>query len=214
MNLISTPFDDIAASEFALYALQIAVGAIFVASVVPKLRDRRAFARTVVNYEVVDARLAEALAPAVILVECFLAVSLLASVALTAGLIVGAVAVLVFLAATSINLHRGRRVECGCFGDPAELISGRTAARLTLLLVSIGVLLVAHAAGWTSAITPGELAAEGIASLQFLVNAAGLAAAICIAGLWITHIPDLADVIRRSASTPRQGPSPGALPGP
>uniref|UniRef100_A0A831TDW5 Methylamine utilisation protein MauE domain-containing protein n=1 Tax=Thermorudis peleae TaxID=1382356 RepID=A0A831TDW5_9BACT len=136
-------------SELAL-AIQFSVGIVFLLSSLSKLRHPHRFVRSAVAYAVLPTRMTRALALALIPVEAFLAVAFLTGRIVAVALPLAAATLLVFLVAVSINLRRGRRIPCGCFGQASEPISLRTITRLLMLLGAIGLL----AAIRSSALTP------------------------------------------------------------
>jgi hypothetical protein len=187
---------------YLLYVLQLGLGVTFALAALPKLRGPRAFARTVGEYGLVPGRAAVAIAPALLLLESFLAVSLLTGWAARIAVVVAAATLVGFAAAVAINLRRGRIVSCGCFGDPAEKISARTLARLALLLAGCVLLIVGTA--WTEAgfVRLGSLPAGGGGALATVVELAGGTVALVAAALWLLSLPELANVAR--AARPRR----------
>src|SRR4051812_40905851 len=105
---------------YLLYVLQLGLGVTFLLAALPKLRRPRAFAQTVGEYGLVPGRAAIAVAPALLVLESFLAASLLTGWAARVAVVVASATLVGFAAAVAINLRRGRIVSCGCFGDPAE----------------------------------------------------------------------------------------------
>lgn len=193
-------------TDHLAYALQLALGAVFAAAVLPKLRDPRAFAETVAAYELVPRRAAGLVAGAVIGVETFLVVAFLTGWAMWLALPLAALTLLAFVVAVGLNLRRGRQVACGCFGNRAELISGRSLARLALLLAGCAALVLTLAAG-ASPETVGDLADEGASALWYVLDVAGIAAAAVVLCAWALSAPELAAIGRwafeRTAQPPR-----------
>lgn len=175
--------------EHLAYALQLAVGCVFVLSVLPKLRRPAAFVRTVEGYELLPRLLAPAAAGAVIAVEAALAFCLITGWLLAIALPVAAVTLIGFGVAAAINLRRGRDVVCGCFGSPTERVSGRSVARVLLLLGAVAI------AGIFGGVSVGELAGEDDA-LAYVVNMAGVAASLLLASMWLLTLPELRTVLR------------------
>jgi hypothetical protein len=179
-----------------VYVLQLGLGATFLLGVVPKLRRPRAFAQTVRDYGIVPGRGAVVLAPGLVLLESFLAVAFLTGWLADVAVVLASVALVAFAAAVAVNLHRGRIVSCGCFGDPAETISVRTLVRLALLLGGCVLLIVATASTEAGFVTIGSLPAGGDGALPAVVELAGGAAALVAAALWLLSAPELAAVLR------------------
>jgi hypothetical protein len=178
----------------AAYTLQLGLGAVFLASAVPKLRHPLAAARMVREYRLVPSAVANAAAYALIAVESFLAVALLLGVLVTIALPVATAMLLAFLAAVGINLRRGRRIPCGCFGNPQEQISTRTVVRLLVLLASF-MLLAALVASGVRVIGVDVLIDQGSAGLTYALQIAGLAAFLILATLWLLHLPEVLAVL-------------------
>jgi putative oxidoreductase len=189
---------------YLLYVLQLGLGVTFLLAALPKLRRPRAFAQAVGEYGLVPGRAAVAVAPALLLLESFLAAALLTGWAARVGAVLASVTLVGFAAAVAINLRRGRIVSCGCFGDPAEKISARTLARLALLLAGC-VLLIAGTA-WTDAsfVTIGSLPAGGGSALATVVELAAGTVALVAGALWLLSLPELANVARAAAARPRR----------
>jgi hypothetical protein len=179
----------------AAYTLQLGLGAVFLASVVPKLRHPRAATSTVREYRLVPLAVANVAAYALIAVESFLAVALLLGVLVTIALPVAAAMLLAFLAAVGINLRRGRQIPCGCFGNPQEQISTRTVVRLLVLLAGF-MLLAAFVASGVRVVRVDVLISQGLAGLTYALQIASLAAFLGLATLWLLHLPELLVVLR------------------
>jgi hypothetical protein len=186
------------------YAVQLAVGAVFVASFVPKVRHPRRFAAIVADYELLPRRAAAALAWPVIALEGILAVAFLTGWGMTAALVVGAGLVATFVAATWINLRRGREIACGCFGRSDERISQRSLARQGLLLAGLAALAAMVATGQASAITPGWLDGRNGEVGGYLVSIAGASAALLALSAWLLDARKLRELTAR----PRPRPEP------
>ena len=178
----------------AAYTLQLGLGAVFVASVVPKLRHPRDAASAVREYRLVPVAVADITAYVLIGVESFLAVALLLGVLVPIAVPVGAATLLAFLAAAGINLRRGRQIPCGCFGDPKEQISARTIVRLLVLLAGF-TLLAAFVADGVPVVRVDALISQGFVGLTYLLQMAGLAAFIDLTVLWLLHLPELTAVL-------------------
>lgn len=109
---------------------------VFARSAVPKLLHPRSFTRVVIDYGVLPRPLSIALAPAVIVAELLVTVSILVGVGIEPilGIMTATVMAGGFLLVTAWQLHRGRTVVCGCFSLD-ERISSRSLVRLVLLLL-------------------------------------------------------------------------------
>ena len=172
-----------------LLALRLGLGLAFAIAVVPKLRRPLTFAQTVVDYRILPAPLARAFGLALLPVEALLALALLTGTGLWVVLPGASLVLAAFLAAVGINLRRGRRISCGCMGRGGERISGRTAARLSLLLTVSLALTAAWVFGLEMA-EPGGGAAGWLA-LHHAACTLFLAAGFLILGAWTLRGPDL-----------------------
>lgn len=113
------------------------LGGIFLFSAVPKLRRPRGFVLTVLEYRVLPSRLSYFYGWLLPSVELFIALLLLSGVAIRLAGALTALLLLSFIIAVSINLARGRSLDCGCFGKKAKRKIGKG------LLLQDGFLLAA-----------------------------------------------------------------------
>lgn len=164
-------------SDLALIA-QWLLALVLVVSGVAKLTDRTASADALVGFGV-PARLRWA-APVVPLVELGLAVLLVVPSTARWGAI-GAVALLgMFSVAIAVNLARGRRPACNCFGKlTAGPISGRTLARNGALVA------LAVVAAVPEATKPGDLFSDVSVPVVLGVLAALVVAAVLAGLVWL-----------------------------
>lgn len=177
------------------YALQLCLGGIFLASVVPKLRHPRRFRQVVARYEILPDRLVSWSAGIVIAAESTLVVSFIGGVSIAAGLVTGLVLVSAFTAATVINLQRGRQIDCGCFGGGEEKISGRTLARLLLLTGALVWLAALVGSGEATALTPVWWLDHG-AEITDTVEALAIGIGLALITAWSLEIRTLLTVLR------------------
>ncbi|HEX6762884.1 MAG TPA: MauE/DoxX family redox-associated membrane protein [Gaiellaceae bacterium] len=118
-------------------ACRFALATVFIIAAIPKLARRPEFELAIRGYRLVSPatakRLAFLLPPIELLGGWLLAIGL-GTVAVSFLL---AACLVLFTSAVSVNLLRGRRIDCGCFGSTVESrISWWTVARNMLLLVS------------------------------------------------------------------------------
>ena len=169
--------------------LELAIGVVFAYAFATKIRSPHSFAATVRAYDIVPASAAPLVANSVLLMEVAIAVGLVAEVAprwtaITSGTLLG-----LFLVALGVNLWRGRRVSCGCFGDASEQISWRIVTRVVLLLAASAALALTADAPRDRAIDLGAAVAIG-----------ALALATLAAGAWLTRADELIGVFRIGTS--------------
>ena len=122
--------------------VQLAVGLVFLLSVAGKLMNPRDFARGVVEYQVLPDRLSYLAGLLLIPTEILLAAVHLSGLLSPFGALLGVAVLTCFTAGVALNLKRGRSLPCYCFGNSKrDVISGRTLARLLLLMVGEMLLL-------------------------------------------------------------------------
>ncbi len=132
-------------SPWLTVRLQFVLAAFFVVAGVSKVSDPPGFAHEIHNFALVPGVAVNAMALVLPWLEIVVGVALFLNVATrTAARILG-VLLLVFIAALSINLARGRPVDCGCFGT--STVVKTTEQRLFDMKVAIardvGLLLLA-----------------------------------------------------------------------
>lgn len=155
---------------------RVLLAAVFVISAVAKIRNREESREAIARFGL-PSPVARVLAPALPVAELASAGLLLsADPAAAAGAVLGLVLLLAFTVAIVVNLLRGNRFDCHCFGQlGGSQISWWTVARNIGLLVLAAVALVgAGGRGWV----PAELAGYSTGEL-----AAGLAVLLLVAVL-------------------------------
>jgi hypothetical protein len=125
--------------------VQIALGAVFVASAIPKLADPPAFAHMVYNYRLLPGTLVNALALVMPWIELLVGILLVVGAWRREAALVAAVLLVVFLGAIGWNLARGHAIDCGCFDVRS---AGKTPEQLLadmkwVMLRDVGLLLLA-----------------------------------------------------------------------
>jgi Methylamine utilisation protein MauE len=174
------------------YAVQLSLGVVFLLAALPKLHDRKTFARIVARYRLLPRWLTRPFALAVIANESFLATAFLTGWLLPIALPLAAAVLVLFAAAVALSLRRGRRIPCGCFGGGDESVSARSLARLGTLLAGVVVVAAVRPAG----VTVAALVREGAPALRYLVGVGGVAAFLFLATLWLLSLPELASLWR------------------
>lgn len=97
--------------------LSIILGSIFLLSSVPKLRHPKGFVFTVLNYQVLSPTLSKIYALMVPPLEFFIGLSIFSGTAVRLDAIITLVLLINYMFAVSINMARGRTLECNCFGS-------------------------------------------------------------------------------------------------
>lgn len=184
---------------------QLCVGLTFAYAVAGKLREPGAYVRAVEGYRLLPTRLAPGAAMSLLMSELLVAIGFLTGQWLIVAAPLALLLLTVFLAAVASVLVRGREVPCGCLGDPTEVVSGRTVARLFVLIIA-STLCVAAMVGrgdLTAPVQPVDLLLQG-RSFELLGTLLLSAFALC-ATAWVFQV---AAVIRlvfagsRNARTP------------
>lgn len=154
----------------AVLAARLVLGVLFVVAGASKLRDGDRFRRAVETYAVLPPRMARVVARVVPPVECLagalLVVGLLPSVAAAAV----ALLLVAFTAAITVNLLRGRRIDCGCFDAPGgQPISWTTVGRNGLLLALALGLVWAGPVGPGISPAPANVAAPDVVAVVIVI---------------------------------------------
>ena len=100
--------------------LSIVLAIVFLLAAVPKLRHPKGFVLAVLEYRVLPTGLSWLYARLLPPLECLLALLLLTGTAVRAAAIIIAVLLLSFIVAVSINMVRGRDLDCHCFGKSVK----------------------------------------------------------------------------------------------
>lgn len=182
-------------SHLAL-ASRLSLGFIFLLSAGVKLRSPLTFARNVAEYEIVPAIVARGSALMLISLEVFLAIAFLTGWLTNVVLPVAITTLCLFFIAVTINLRRGRRIACGCFGDISEQISLRTLARLSLLLATVLLLLILKE---TTEVQLPDLTQMPLDSstLTYLMQTSLLAIFLILMANWFLNAPEISFLVRQ-----------------
>ena len=132
-------------SPWLTVRLQFVLAAFFVVAGISKVVDPPGFAHEIHNYALVPGVAVNAMALVLPWLEIVVGVALFLNVATRSAARILAFLLVVFIAALSINLARGRPVDCGCFGT--STVVKTTEQRLFDMKVAIardvGLLLLA-----------------------------------------------------------------------
>jgi Methylamine utilisation protein MauE len=115
------------------FAVQLAIGLVFLTSAAGKLSDPKGFARGVADYQIVPKSMTGTVSLMIVACEIWLSVTHLTVFANTINFVLGLGTLSTFAFAVTVNLARGRALPCHCFGGGGDTISTRTLARLALL---------------------------------------------------------------------------------
>ena len=160
------------------WMLRASIALLLGSAAIHKLRDRRAFLRTLAGYEIVPSPFTVPAAIALIAAELSIAAGLLASDDGFQPAIAAATLLLLYSTAIGLNLLRGRRdIDCGCLG-PAH----RQPLSVWLLVRNALLIVAAGAAGLPVSerglnLVDGISLLGGLTTLVLLFNATQLLAA-------------------------------------
>jgi len=152
--------------------------------------------RTIQEYDLIPLWLTGPFAALLMAVEAFLAATLIAGRVVSIAAVVATGVLFCSLGAVSINLHRGRKVPCGCFGRSDEPISTVTAARLGILLAGSATLWAVAAATSTRSVRLAVAVTGGTAGFGYIVEMMGAAIVLILASVWILESRRTADLLR------------------
>jgi hypothetical protein len=148
------------------------VGVMFLLAGVSKMRDAQAFSDAMVQYEVVSEPAARRVAPLVVAAEVVVGVWMLSGLVPGAAGTVSLTLLAVFGYAMGVNLHRGRRIPCHCFGMSTRgLIGPASVARLGVLAVFSGAVTVVPGSVTMAGLVPAGVGAADAVALAVSVAA-------------------------------------------
>lgn len=128
--------------------LSIGLALIFLASAVPKLRHPKGFILAVLEYRVLPPGLSRLYARLLPPLELLLALLLLSGTAVRSAAIVLSLLLLSFMAAISINLARGRNLDCYCFGKTRRRSIGWGLLLEDCALLGAAIVLAVITSAW------------------------------------------------------------------
>lgn len=149
--------------DISLLIARLLLGAVFVVAGGAKLADRAGGRRALIDFGV-PAPLATPLATGLPLVELSVAVALLPGRSAWWGATSALALMLLFSAAIAINLARGRRPDCRCFGQLRSAPIGQATLIRNAALIGIAAFVVwcgreqvgPNAVGWLANLTPAQ----------------------------------------------------------
>lgn len=153
-----------------LLAVRLALGAVFILSSLPKLRQPYAFLANVFEYELVGPRTGVVVATVLPWIELTLGVCLLGGVLTAGAFLTSAVLGAVFVFVQASALYRGLAISCGCFhsSDGGGMVSYLTLTRAVLVMLAAAVAYLVCA--WES---PGGLLVRSIGKKRTPVPSPG-----------------------------------------
>jgi Methylamine utilisation protein MauE len=176
------------------YSLQLALAGVFAFAALSKLRAPGRAARSIQEYKMLPERAAPLAAVVLLLCELAIAGLLFSGYGVQIGLTLAVLTILAFLVGVLVNLHRGRRIACGCFGSRDETLSRRTVARLAVLL-TVGVLcLTGHLLAGVSTPTVADVFGAGGPTFRETSESILVAAFAIVAAQWLFLAKELAAI--------------------
>jgi uncharacterized membrane protein YphA (DoxX/SURF4 family) len=131
-------------SPWLTVRLQFVLAAFFVVAGIAKVADPPGFAHEIHNYQLVPGVAVNAMALVLPWLEILLGAALFLGLATRTAARLLAFLLVVFIAALSINLARGRPVDCGCFGTSTVVKTTERLGDMKLAIVrDVGLLLLA-----------------------------------------------------------------------
>lgn len=132
------------ALEEAAIACRFALGTIFLLSGTAKLFNWAEFEQVVLQYRAVPEAMSRLVARVLPPLEMAAALCLLLGVLTRAAAFLGALLLVAFAGAIGLNLVRGRRVACGCFGTLSSREVSWVAVFRNIVLAAAALFVVAN----------------------------------------------------------------------
>jgi hypothetical protein len=160
------------AGSMAAWSVRLAVAAIFLEAAQHALSDRQDFASVVAAYRIAPVWAAEAVGVVLPGLQVVAAIALMVPRLAVPGAWLALALLLVFTAAITINLRRGRtRIDCGCGGESQRISSALVIRNLVLTAAVAGVLAAPVHAHFGGAFTVGVAGfAVFLSGLYFAAN--------------------------------------------
>jgi len=112
-----------------VFIVRQAVATLFLWAFLTKVLDPKGLRDTIVTYGLLPSRLAWPATWSVLAIEVSLYAALtLSTPFVVPALLLGAGLLLIFAIAQAVNLARGRRIACGCFGASTRILTWRNVA--------------------------------------------------------------------------------------
>lgn len=128
--------------------LSIILGCVFLASALPKLRRPRGFLLVVLEYRLLPPSLGRLYGWLLPPGEFLIALLLFTGTAIRTAGVLTALLLLSFIVAISVNLARGRRLDCHCFGNAMQRQIGWGLLLQDGVLLFSAITLIALARSW------------------------------------------------------------------
>lgn len=127
--------------------LSYILAVVFVGSSIPKFRRPRSFALVVIDYQIIPPAWSLPFARGLPYIELTIGLLLITGTIVTMASLLALALLVSFVVAISVNLARGRDLDCGCFGGRGRRI-GRAVLFEDLLLGAAAGVTAAVASAW------------------------------------------------------------------
>jgi putative oxidoreductase len=168
--------------QFALEATaSVALGGIFIAAAVPKLRRPKSFEVIVMAYDILPPAASRVYARMLPPAELSLGLLLPLGVATRVAALASCLLIAGFVFGVGVNVLRGRDLDCGCFGKRGNRTVGPRLLLEDLVLLAGSVWLVERSPGWLSPAAWSPLRAlpgDSLLNAAILLSVAAVAALI------------------------------------
>jgi len=135
---------------FSVLLARLILGSIWLVAAAAKFAQREDAERTVAEFDVLPPRAAALFGRVLPWIEATLSVLLLAGAATVASALASMALLLLFTTAITINLARGRRIECNCFGQIGRSRIGWPTVARNVGLIILAALIVVGANGYVA----------------------------------------------------------------
>lgn len=129
--------------EASIVIARLTLAIYLLPSGVLKLRHQQEFTEGLRNYRLLPPRATRWFGAIIPLLEILLGAALVLGLMLPITSVVLALVLVVFILAMVINIQRGRKIECSCYGITSTKVIGRGAVTRSILLLSLDLLLLA-----------------------------------------------------------------------
>lgn len=183
--------------QSVIYSLQLTTGGMFLFAAILKLPNLQGFQATLGAYAILPKQVIREAALLLVLTEAVVGLLLIVGKAVTTASVLALVMIAIFASGVTVNLLRGRSIECGCFGTSSDVISARSLVRLGLVALPPLVLLVDRSPG----IALRDVLLDRDEALARSTVSSAMALCLVIVGMWILATPQLVRLARAAGHT-------------
>ncbi len=122
-----------------IFVIRFFLGTYLLIGAIRKIINYNIFVQGVFDYQILPANLSRIIGLLLPWIELLLGSSLILGIALPASSIASSLLIGVFVIAIEINLNRGRKIDCNCYGigSTPEISRGKSARNILLLLLLV-----------------------------------------------------------------------------